>query len=70
MDIKSRYIQYQNTEYRIYFIIVQEIFIKFIDTNVGRFCPDISATDVSAKENAKGGRFGQIINFGLGCMHA
>ena len=32
MDIKSRYIQYQNTEYRIYFIIVQEIFIKFIDT--------------------------------------
>ena len=37
---------------------------------LGRFGPDISATDVSATENAKGGPFGQIINFGLGvCMH-
>ena len=36
----------------------------------GRFGPDISATDVSATENAKGGRFGQIINFGLGFVHA
>ena len=26
--------------------------------NVGYFGPDISATDVSATENAKGGRFG------------
>ena len=32
---------------------------------LGRFGPDISAT-----KNAKGGRFGQIINFGLGCVHA
>ena len=30
---------------------------------LGRFGPDISATDVSATENAKGGHFGQIINF-------
>ena len=37
---------------------------------LGRFGPDISATDVSATENAEGGRFGQIINFGLGCVHA
>ena len=37
---------------------------------LGRFGPDISATDVSATENAKGGHFGQIINFGLGCVHA
>ena len=37
---------------------------------LGRFGPDISATDVSATENAKGGRFGQIIKFGLGCVHA
>ena len=37
---------------------------------LGRFGPDISATDVSATENAKGGRFGQIINFGMGCVHA
>ena len=36
---------------------------------LGRFGPDISATDISATENAKGGRFGQIINFGLGCVH-
>ena len=26
---------------------------------LGRFGPDISAMDVSARENAKGGRFGQ-----------
>ena len=38
--------------------------------NVGHFGPDISATDVSATENAKGGCFGQIMNFGLGCVHA
>ena len=37
---------------------------------LGRFSPDISATDVSATENAKGGCFGQIMNFGLGCVHA
>ena len=37
---------------------------------LGRFGPDISATDVSATENAKGGRFGQVINFELGCVHA
>ena len=37
---------------------------------LGRFGPDISATDVSATQIAKGGRFGQIINFGLGCVHA
>ena len=37
---------------------------------LGRFGPDISATDVSATENALGGRFGQIINFGMGCVHA
>ena len=30
---------------------------------LGRFGADISATDVSATENAKGGHFGQIINF-------
>ena len=36
----------------------------------GHFGPDISATDISATENAKGGRFGQIINFGMGCVHA
>ena len=29
-----------------------------------RFGPDISATYVLATQNAKGGRFGQIINFG------
>ena len=33
---------------------------------LGRFGPDISAMDVSATENAKGGRFGQ--NWGV-CMH-
>ena len=37
---------------------------------LGRFGQDISATDVSTTENAIGGRFGQIINFGLGCVHA
>ena len=36
---------------------------------LGCFGPDISATDVSAMENAKGGRFGQIINFGLRCVY-
>ena len=51
------------------------IFCQLLSLNVGhfglgRFGPDISATDVSATENAKGGRFGQIINFGLGCVHA
>ena len=38
--------------------------------SLGRLGPDISATDVSATENAKGGRFGQIINFGSRCVHA
>ena len=37
---------------------------------LGRFGPDISATDVWAAQNAKGGRFGQIIIFGLGFVHA
>ena len=37
---------------------------------LGRFGPDISATDVSAMENANGGRFGQILNFGLVFAHA
>ena len=37
---------------------------------LGRFGPDIAAKDVSATENAKGGHFGQIINFGLGCVNA
>ena len=37
---------------------------------LGRFGPDISATDVSATKNAKGGHFGQIINFGLVWVHA
>ena len=36
----------------------------------GRFGPDISVTDVLATQNAKGGRFGQIINFGFGFVHA
>ena len=37
---------------------------------LGRFDTDISATDVLATQNVKGGRFGQIINFGLGFVHA
>ena len=37
----------------------------------GRFSLYISARDVSAKENAEGGRFGHNHNFGCGmvCMH-
>ena len=37
---------------------------------LGRFGLDISATDALATQNAKGGRFGQIINFGFGFVHA
>ena len=33
---------------------------------LGRFDPDISATDVSATENAKGGRFGHNHKFWVG----
>ena len=33
---------------------------------LGRFSPDISDTDVSATENAKGGRFGQNHKYKVG----
>ena len=38
---------------------------------LGHFGPDISATDISAKENAKGGRFGHNHKFWVCdvCMH-